>query len=170
MTDKDTQDQIDAMMSRLKIVEDQVATPSHYHNGFDSNQIAFNDIYQKKLYIRHTLYGADAALSGSYGTFFIVPVKCLVTNIQEVHESLGISGGAVTVNIEKLTSTTAPGGGSGLLPTPFDLKASINTVRTGTITTTSSTKSLAIGDRLALLLSGTPTSVAGMAVHIELTY
>jgi hypothetical protein len=170
MDNQDIQNQIDALVSRVKVVEDQVQTPSHYHNGFDSNQIAFNDIYQKKLYIRHTLTGLTATTGSNYGVFFITPVKCLVTGIREVHETAGTDAGAVTLNIEKLISGVAPDSGSTLLSTDFSLKATANVVQTGTLVTTSSTRTLAIGDRLCLKDAGTLTLVAGVTVHIELTY
>lgn len=160
----------DDINRRLKTVESQTEQPTHYHNGFDSNQISYLDLYQKKLYLRHTIYGTDAATAGNYGVFLIVPVACLVTSIKEVHEVLGTDGSAVTLNVEKLTSGVAPGSGSTLLSTAFDLKATINTVQTGTLVTTSSTRSLAVNDRLALKKSGTLTAVAGVTVHVELQF
>lgn len=168
--DPETQKAFDAIEKRLRTVEGQVAQPDHYHNGFDSNQISYLDLYQKKVYLRWTLPGATAATAGNYGVFLIVPVACLVTSIKEVHEVLGTDGAAVTLNIEKLTNGVAPGSGSTLLSTAFDLKATINTVQTGTLVTTAATRSLAINDRLALKKSGTLTAVAGVTVHVELQF
>lgn len=164
------QKQIQNIMSRLSAVEDEVKTPSHYHNGFDSNQISWGDLYQKKVWVRHTLTGTSAATAGNYGAFYIVPVACLVTGIKEVHEVLGTDGSAVTLNVEKLTGTTAPGSGTGILSTAFSLKATINTVQIGTLTTTSATRTLAIGDRLGLVKTGTLTAVAGVTVMVELQF
>lgn len=158
------------LTDRVKGLADQVENPDHYHNGFDSNRIAYTDLTGKKIYIHHVLYGTDAATAGNYGTFFIVPVACLITAIKEVHEVLGTDGSAVTLQIEKLTSTTVPGSGSSILSTAFDLKAAINTVRSGTLVNTAATISLAAGDRLALKKSGTLTSVAGVTVDVELQF
>lgn len=170
MTDEQTQQMIASLDKRLKALEGQVAQPTHYHNGFDSNNISYLDLYQKKIYVRWTLPGTSAATAGNYGTFMIVPVACLVMKIQEAHEVLGTDASAVTLQIEKLTGTTAPGSGSNLLATAIDLKGTINTVVTGTLTGTSSVRTLAVGDRLALKKSGTLTAVAGVTVHIELQF
>lgn len=162
------QQQIDSLSSQVKTVQGQLT--SHYHNGFDSNQIAWSDLYQKKVYIRHTIYGADAATTANYGVFFIVPIACLVTAFKEVHETAGTDAGAVTIDLEKLTGTTAPGSGSSVLSSTLSLKATANTVQSATITSTSANKTLAIGDRLALKRTGTLTSVAGVTVHVEITF
>lgn len=168
--DPQVQQMLDQMSSRISSLEATVAQPTHYHNGFDSNNISYLDLVNKKIYVRHTIYGTDAATAANYGTFLIVPAACLVTKAQEVHEVKGTDGSAVTLNVEKLTGTTAPGSGSTLLPTAFDLKGTINTLQTGTLTTTASTRSLAAGDRLALKKTGTLTSVAGVTVHVELQF
>jgi len=72
----------------------------------------------------------------------------------------------VTLQVEKLTGTTAPGSGTSLLTTAFNLKSTINTVVTGVLTPTVGAIQLAAGDRLALKLSGTPTSVANVTVTV----
>lgn len=166
----DTENRIEAIEKRLKDVEQGVALPQHVHNGFDSNNVAYLDLYQKKIYLRHTLYGADAATAGNYGTFLISPVACLITRIQEVHEVKGTDGSAVTLNIEKLANGVAPGSGVAILSTAFDLKANINVVQSGTLSLVSTTRTLAAGDRLGLVKSGTLTSVAGVTVLVELTF
>jgi hypothetical protein len=167
---EDIQKQIDELVKRTKSLEGQVQQPSHYHNGFDSNQIAFVDIYQKKLYVHHTIVGTAAATAANYGVFYIAPVACLVTRIQEVHQTAGTDGGAVTLNIEKLTSGVAPDSGSTILTTALSLKATINTVQTGGITVTSSAKTLAAGDRLCMKDTGTLTAVANVTVLVELQF
>lgn len=162
---------VTSMQGALGMLQQQSSQPpTHYHNGFDSNQISFVDIYQKKMYVHHTIQGTAAATASNYGVFLIVPIACLVTRIQEVHQTLGTDGGAVTLNIEKLTGTTALDSGSTLLPTAFDLKAAINTVRTGTLTTTSTTRTLAAGDRLAMKDTGVLTAVANVTVLVELQF
>ena len=158
------------MEGRIKVVEAGIALPSHYHNGFDSNQVNFADLYQRKIWVHHTIVGTAAATATNYGVFLIVPIACLVTKIQEVHMTLGTDAGAVSLNIEKLTGTQALDAGSALLSTAFDLKASINVVRTGTLTTTSSVRSLAKGDRLAMDDAGTLAAVANVTISVELQF
>lgn len=164
-------EQVQELSARVAALEKTGAEPpTHVHNGFDSNNVSFTDVLQKKIYVHHTIQGAAAATAANYGVFLIVPIACLVTRIQEVHQTLGTDGGAVSLNIEKLTGTTVLDSGSTLLPTAFDLKASVNAVRTGTLTGTSSTRSLAAGDRLAMKDSGTLTSVANVTVLVELQF
>lgn len=163
-------DIIKKLTARVDSLEGQVEMPTHYHNGLDSNQVNYLDLYQKKLWVHHTIQGIQAATATNYGVFLIVPAACLVTKIQEVHMTLGTDGGAVSLNIEKLTGTQALDAGSALLSTAFDLKASINVVRTGTLTTTSSVRSLARGDRLSMKDAGTLTAVANCTVLVELQF
>jgi len=161
---------IKKLTERVDALEEQAAMPTHYHNGFDSNQVNWADLYQKKIWVHHTVVGTAAATATNYGVFLIVPMSCLVTKIQEVHMTLGTDAGAVSLNIEKLTGTRALDEGSAMLSTAFDLKASINVVRTGTLTTTPSIRSLARGDRLALDDAGTLTAVANVTISVELQF
>lgn len=143
-------------------------TPDHFHNGFDFSRIYWNDINQKKFYVEHTIYGADAVTAADYSTFFIAPFAVTVTDFREVHATAGIDVGAVTLDLEKLTGTTAPGSGSSVLAATLSLKATANTVQTATLTATLANRSLAKNDRLALKKSGTLTSVANVTIVTEL--
>ena len=156
------------LQKRLQSAEGSIALPDHYHNGLDSNLISWVSIAQKKLYVQHTIVGTAAATAANYGVFYIVPAACLVTRIQEVHMTAGTDGSAVELNIEKLTSGVALDSGAELLPTDFSLKATINVVQTGTLTGTSTTRTLAAGDRLAMKDTGVLTAVANVTVLIEL--
>lgn len=142
--------------------------PDHYHNGFDSSQIPFGNIAQKRLWIHHTIQGTNAATAANYDTFWISPIAGYVNSFKEVHSVLGTDGGTVTVMLEKITGTTAPGSGVSVLSTALSLKSAINTVVSGTITGTIANKNLAIGDRLALKKAGTLTSVANVSVLVEI--
>jgi hypothetical protein len=141
----------------------------HFHNGFDSSRVSFNDVYLKKLWYAFTIYGADAATSANYKTFLIVPVASTLTGFKEVHGTAGTDGGAVTIDLEKLTGTTAPGSGSTMLSATLNLKGAANTILTATLTGTLANRSVKIGDRIALKSSGTLTSVADVSVLVELT-
>lgn len=112
--------------------------------------------------------GADAATAANYGSIFIADRAYEVLAISEVHRTAGTDAGAVTLNLEKCTSGTAPDSGVTLLATAFDLKASTNTPRYGTLTATKSNLLLARGDRLILKDSGVLTGVADVAVTVIL--
>lgn len=142
--------------------------PDHYHNGFDSNILSWFDIGQKTLFIRHTVYGADAATAADYSVFFIVPAPAVITAFSEVHTTAGTDVGAVTLDLEKLTGTTAPGSGVSALNATLSLKATANTVQNATVTLTASNRTLAKSDRIALKLTGTPTSLANVSTLMTL--
>ena len=214
--------------------------PDHFHTGFDASKIFFTDIYQKKVWIHHTVsaplnvvqfsntgawggggtsnaftvtgvlstdiisavirasttavsiqkavpttdtitvtFSADPGASttvdflvsrtfNGFGVFFIVPFTCIVTQIREVHQTLGTDTGAVTLTIEKLTGTQALDAGVSTMSGSFNLKGTINTVLTATLTGTLANRNLAIGNRLAMNDAGTLTAVANVTVFIEL--
>lgn len=168
-TPEQLQSQIDAINAWIS---DQKANPpltDHFHDGFDTSMISYVNIQDKMLYVAHTVYGTDAATATNYGVFYIVPVACTVTGIQEVHETAGSDGGTVTVGVEKLTGTEAPGSGGSVLESELSLKATANTVQTGVLSSTLSNRSLKAGDRLAIEDTGTLTAVANVTVKVELT-
>lgn len=166
---KTPEEQIQELGQRVGSIEAQLKLPpTHYHNGFDSNQISYMDIYQKKLYVHHNIEGTNAATAAYYSVFFIVPVPCLVVSFQEVHQTAGTDAGAVTLDLEKLTGTTAPGSGVTALNATLSLKATANTVQAATITFTAANKTLAAGDRIALKLTGTPTALANVTILLGL--
>lgn len=146
-------------------------TPYHTHNGLDSPPVSFQSLRNRNEIVSVVLPGTSGATAGNYGVFFIAPMKCLFVGAMEVHGTKGTDGSAVSLQIQKLTSTTAIGSGTNLLSTAFDLKGTINTVQTGVLAKIiNSNFNLALGDRLGLSLTGTPTSVAQVCVMIQLSY
>lgn len=143
-----------------------VRIPSHVHNGVDSQHVSFTNLDDRFFTMSYTLSGTAPATAANYSSFFITPYPVLLKAAYEVHTTAGSDVGAVTLNIEKLTNTTAPGGGTNLFATALSLKATANTVQTATLTTPLSSLNLNTGDRLALVLSGTPTAVANMTVTL----
>lgn len=141
---------------------------NHAHNGNDSNRTSFVDVAQKKVWVPYTLAGTSAAVSANYSTFYTAAFRCVVTGFTEVHCVAG-TGGASSVQLERLTAAQAPGSGVAALSSAPSLTATINTVQSAIVSSNPSSKTLAIGDRLALLLGGTPTSVANVTVVVELT-
>lgn len=146
-------------------------TPYHTHNKLDSPPVSFQDLINRTEILSVVLPGTSAATAGNYGTFFTAPYKCLFVGATEVHGTLGTDGSAVSLQIQKLTGTTAIGSGTNLLATAFDLKGTINTVQTAKLARSqNSVFNLAIGDRLGLALTGTPTAVAQVCVIVKLSF
>jgi len=121
------------------------------------------------FYVPAVLAGVAPATAANFGPFFVAPVACEVVSVREAHTTAGTDGGAVTLDIEKLTGTQAPGSGVAVLgATKVDLKGTINAVQAPALTGTAADKVLAVGDRLSLKLTGAPAVVAGLAVLVEL--
>jgi hypothetical protein len=164
--------QLEQIRARLDTLEgSDTQLEDHFHNGNDVSKISFNDIAVKKVWVHHTIQGANAATATNYGVFWVAPFACLVNSFKEVHQVLGTDAGTVTVMLEKVTGTTVPGSGSAILDTALSLKATINTLQTASITATDATRlyrTLAIGDRLSMKLAGTPTAVSSVTVMVEL--
>lgn len=98
--------------------------------------------------------------------FFVAPVACTVVAISEVHAVA--AGGASTLQVTKDTGTAAPGAGTDLLATPFDLNATAQTVQSGALSATASDLVLAAGNRLSLDFANTIQSTAGLCVTVWL--
>lgn len=144
-------------------------TPRHIHDGNDSQRISLNAIEKRIDPVRWTIFGTEAATSGNYGVFFIADLACAVVGFQEAHATAGSDGGAVTLQLEKLTSGVAAGSGTNLLSTALSLKATANTVQTASLVATRVTV-LNKGDRLALKRSGTLTSVNTVSTVTYIAY
>lgn len=145
--------------------------PFHTHNGADSQRVFFSDLIGRNEFLHVVLPGTSPATASNYGVFFIAPYSCSFVGATEVHGTKGTDVSAVSLQIEKLTGTTASGSGTNLLATGFDLKGNINTVQTAVLAfAVSNTFNLVKGDRLGFVLSGTPTSVAQLVMVCQLTY
>ena len=84
---------------------------------------------------------------------FIANRAYTVTAVRAVNTV--INGAAGTVDIRKCTGTQAPSAGATVLNAAFDLTTTANTVTTVALTATTANLSLAAGDRLATVPSGT---------------
>lgn len=144
--------------------------PEHFHDSIDSPRIEFSNISNRVEHIKHVLIGTDAATAGNYGLFWIAPAPCFLRKITEVHQTKGTDGSAVTLQIEKLTGTTAPGSGTVVLATALDLKGNNNTVQTQKLVPVRSSRTLQKGDRLALKKSGTLTALDTVLIMVEIEY
>lgn len=163
--DKELQAKFDELWREILLLKND----DHTHNGNNKSRVEFDDLAHRKLYISHTIYGADAATAANYGVFYILPMACVVTGFQEVHQTAGTNGGAVTIDLEKLTGAEALDAGAVVLGAALDLKGTADIIQTGTMTLTLADRTLAQGDRLALKDAGTLTAVANVTVLVELT-
>lgn len=146
-------------------------TPFHTHNGADSNRVSFSDIRNRLQVESVVLAGTAPATAGNYGVFFTAPFPCRLVAASECHATAGSDASSVTVQVERLTGTTAPGSGTALLASGFNMKGTANTVQYGTLASIQKTSfTLAKGDRLALKLTGTPTAVANAVFMVTLSY
>lgn len=104
--------------------------------------------------------------SGSVnGAVFVADDFYQVAAVREVHSTVSTSG---TIQIEKLTGTQAPAGGTALLQSTISGAATINTVQSGTLVTTTSSLQLNPGDRLGLVLGGTlGTPVGNITIALK---
>ncbi len=111
----------------------------------------------------------NEALNASIGTteFFIADQAYTVLGVSYVNKTAGTVAGA-TVTVTKDSATAAPGTGSPLLTAPISCLAVANTVSTGTLIPNNTALTLAAGDRLSVLFSGTLTTLAGVVVTVQL--
>ena len=108
-----------------------------------------------------------AATAGNFGVFFTALHPCEIMGAVESHTTAGSDAGAVTLNIEKLTSGTALDAGVAVLTTAWDLKSTANTpVIKSSLDLVKANRQLTAGDRLALDDSGTLTALVGVQVTV----
>lgn len=88
----------------------------------------------------------------------------------EIHETLGTNGSAVTLDIVKAADGTALSGGTSLLASTFNLKATINTTQQRSLSagTLATDRIIYAGQHLGLNFSGTFTALTGVHVSIVL--
>jgi hypothetical protein len=127
----------------------------------------FEDISNKDMEtVQISLPGTLAATATNYDVFFIAQRVYDIVEVSIVHGTAG-TGGAATLNIERLSGTEALDAGDSVLITAYDLEGAINTVVTKKNVDLQNQR-LLVGDRLALEDSGTLTSVAGLQVSVLL--
>jgi hypothetical protein len=148
-----TSQQLNDLLERFK---------QHNHDDLDTQPI------RKTVFVTASLAGTASATGANYGVFFVATRPCVVVRISEVHTTAGSS--TPTLQVEKLTGTTALDSGSTLLKTAFNLASTANTVQTGDLIDggTKTALSMNKGDRLALKDIGTLTAIAGVCVTVEI--
>lgn len=121
-----------------------------------------------KFSVEAILPGAQPQTAANYGIFWTAPFACQVLAAQERHETAGNDAGAVTLGIKKVPSGTAKAAGVDVMGNTFNLKGTADTNQDATLNGTAANLLLAAGDSLALILTGTPTTLAGVAVTVTL--
>lgn len=145
-------------------------TPFHSHNGSDSPSISFQDITNRDEYLSIIIPGTLAQTATNYGVVFIAPYNCLFKGATEVHTTAATVG-TPTLQVEKLTGTTATGSGVNLLFNSFNLAVAANTVQTAALANIQNSNfNLKTGDRLGLSVSGTLTTLSHVVVVLQLMY
>lgn len=101
-------------------------------------------------------------------TFFIADNAYTITGISYSAKTQGT--GTLTCNVTKDTGTQAPGAGITLQNGTFNCVTIVNnTVTAGALTSTAADLHMAIGDRLAILFTGTVSTLAGVTVTVTMT-
>ncbi len=126
------------------------------------NQIDLKDGF----YLTVNLVDILPQTATNYGMFFTARWPMEVLFVSEIHGVAGTNGGAVTLDIEKLTGTTAKGSGTSILASTFNLKSTANTVVSKEGVNLSAARTLVQGDRLALKSSGTLTTLSDLQVTL----
>ena len=116
-----------------------------------------------------SLVDTTAQTVANYSTFFVADRAISIISVQEIHGTAGNDAGAVTLQVEKLTGTTAKGSGTNLLLTAFNLKGTANMVQYGSLVITAAIN-LDKGDRLAVKSSGTLTTLKDVTVTVFYIY
>lgn len=96
--------------------------------------------------------------------FYIANQSMAVVSISEIHRVAG--GSTPTAVIKKCTSGQTIAQGTSLMTNTFDMAGTAQTQQNATLSTNPATTTLAAGDRLALDLTGTLTSLAGVCVTV----
>lgn len=113
--------------------------------------------------------GAAPATAANYGIFYTHtqadPVR--VEFITGRHETAGNDAGAVTLAIHKVASAAAKSAGATVHSSTYNLKGTADTNASLAVLTTSAAV-LNQGDSLAAILTGTPTTIAGLCVTVGL--
>lgn len=150
-------------------------TPYHTHNGTDSPRVSFKDLVNRQEFININLMGAQGQTTNNWGVIFTAPFQCAIIAATEVHQIAESTATTMTVQVEKLTGIQASGAGISLLLSPFNLKATANTVQTPklntiSVNTTLQAFNLKTGDRLGLVLATTGSASATLiGVNIVIT-
>lgn len=106
------------------------------------------------------LMSFDIELSATDATKVVV-VCTRAMRFKAISAAFTTASTSGTLQVEKLTGTTAPGSGTVLLTGTMSLAGTANTVVSGTPITTVASITCAAGDRVGIVIAGTMTGLAG---------
>lgn len=142
--------------------------PSSHENG--NGMIGIERIIRKDgFYITGDVPGTLAQTAGDYGMIFTATAPCEVLIVSEVH-AVAATIGTVTLDVEKLTGTTAPGSGTSILAAQFSLTSTANTPVRKSGTGLSSARQLDAGNRIAIKTTGVLTTLQGVQVTLYIKH
>lgn len=98
--------------------------------------------------------------------FFIADRPYYLISITERHETAATNGD--TVMLKKVPSGTAPASGTDMLSTGILLNGTANTNLAGSLSTTAGVRSLAAGDALSMVTTGTLAALKGVTISVVL--
>lgn len=131
----------------------------------DQTQTQFDRIEQKDgFYLTVYLVDTLPQTSTNYGMFFTARHPMEILRVTEVHGTKGSVN--ATLDVEKLTRTTAKGSGISILDSIFDLTSSNNTVVKKEAKNLSNQRQLVEGDRLSIKSGGTLTDLKDMQITL----
>lgn len=101
---------------------------------------------------------------------FTADADCEIVSATERHETLGTDGGAVTADIVKASDATAMSGGTSLLASTFNLKATVNTKQEKTKSNggLASDRTIQKGQCVGINFGGVMTAVTGVCITVVL--
>lgn len=114
------------------------------------------------------LNGTSAATAANYGTIFFQPMADgthRLLGMRVRYATPGNDAGAVTIMLKKVPNLTAAAAGTDMLSAAISLKGAADTVYPAGLSATAANLDLADGDGAAIVLTGTPTALAGLAVE-----
>lgn len=159
--------QIEKATRSASKLDKQVVDKTKKFTSFQSQPVDWDKIKRKDgFYLTVNLFGDEAQTAANYSHFFTARYPVEIMRVSEVHATAGTDGSAVTLDVQKLTGTTAPGSGTSILSSTFNLKSTANTVVTKEGSALSSARVLSEGDRLCITSSGTLTAVASVSVTL----
>jgi hypothetical protein len=100
--------------------------------------------------------------------FWTAPTKCQVVAVREIHAVAGDDAGTVTGTIRRCQGTEAATAGDNLLSATINLKGTALTEQTPALTATTADLTLEAGNRLALDVTGTTDTLAGVILTVLL--
>lgn len=112
-----------------------------------------------------SLAGTLPATGTNFDVCFPVSRPCELAKVRVCYSAASISG---TLQVQRLTGTTAPGAGTNLFSTAIDLSATANTVyeRNETDFVTNASRVFVDGDRLSFNDGGVLTGLANLSVTL----